>query len=267
MKKFSLLAAVLIWIGIWVGVVTTAGASDWQGHKLADTPTNFIVGYGSLINSGSRNSTASAPIPAIPVRVSASFGYIRSWNDHSLSGFTALGLRKVKPGETGMTINAVLYPVEGTDMSKFDKREGLYTRVAVPASQIEAIGWQPLPAAGQFWIYVPMRFDALGKRGPPGEDLPEPDVDHPLLQSYIDLTVEGCLEYDTDFARELLDTTVGWSRYWLNDREGLARRPWIRDAKARDVDLLLATTPAPAAFFASRAFPEMYGEHFRPGAK
>ena len=68
-------------------------------------PTSFIFGYGSLINTASRNSTATKAVPAIPVRVSAAFGFIRTWSDHSPSGFTALGLRRPDQGETAMTIN------------------------------------------------------------------------------------------------------------------------------------------------------------------
>src|SRR6202022_374398 len=97
-----------------------ARAAGWWGRKSPDAPTQFIFGYGSLINTASRNSTASAPIAAIPVRVSAAFGYVRAWNDRSPSGFTALGLRKPHPGEGASTVNGVLYPVEGDDMSKFD---------------------------------------------------------------------------------------------------------------------------------------------------
>jgi hypothetical protein len=173
-----MICAVLAGSVVCTGVVTPAGAGDWRGHKLPNIPTNFIVGFGSLINAGSRNSTASACI-AIPVRVSASFGYIRSWNERR-EGFTALGLRKAKPGESGVTINGVLYPAEGADGSLFDEREEGYVKVEVPMSQIEAVGWQRLPETGHFWIYVPVRSVAQGGQGVPGEGLPEPDVEHPL---------------------------------------------------------------------------------------
>jgi hypothetical protein len=245
---------------LWAGNVTNAFAEDWQGRHL--TSTDFIVGYGSLINSASRNSTATAPIPAIPVRVLASFGYIRTWNHPSSFFFTALGLRKAKPGESGVTINGVLYEAIGGDMPKFDEREQGYTRVEVPASQIEAVSWQRLPESGHIWIYVPVRADG---QGAPGEGLPEPDADYPLLQSYIDVVVEGALEYDAEFAREVVDTTDGWNGFWLNDRE-LARRPLVHDPKAAKVDALLRGTPKSATFFASRAFPEVYGERLRTGA-
>ena len=78
--------------------------------------------------------------------------------------------------------------------------------------------------------------------------------------------VEGGLEYGDDFAREIVDTTIGWSRFWLNDRE-FARRPQrVLDPKAAKVDDLLTSTPASAAFLPSRAFPEIYGERLRAGA-
>src|SRR3954447_4503438 len=139
-------------------VVSSGGASraeDFWGHKLEHQPTQFIFGYGSLINSASRNSTAANPTTAVPARVSAAFGYVRAWNDRSRSGFTARGLRRARPGEAGMTINGILYPAEGTDMSAFDARETGYVRVEVPHPQIEAVSWQAIPADGRIWAYVP----------------------------------------------------------------------------------------------------------------
>ncbi len=105
-------------------------ADDW-GHKLANTPTRFIFGYGSLIDTASRDATAGKPTPAIPVRVSAAFGYVRAWVDRCRCGFTALGLRRPHPGESAATINGVIYPVDGTDMTAFDGREQGYRRVAI----------------------------------------------------------------------------------------------------------------------------------------
>jgi hypothetical protein len=66
----------------------------------------------------------------------------------------------------------------------------------------------------RIWVYVPVRPD-----GAPGEGLPGPGAAYPLLQSYIDVVVEGALEYGPDYAREPIETTADWSSYWLNDRE------------------------------------------------
>jgi hypothetical protein len=259
-------AVVTLLVGVVLAatLVSTAlaGGSEWEGKKLLNLPTNFIVGYGSLINSGSRNSTATAPIAAIPVRVKAAFGYIRTWNERSrLNHWTALGLRKPRPGERAETINGVLYPVDAADLGKFDKRESGYQRVEVLPSQIETVGWQPLPAAGHFWIYVPRAV----ARGTAATFL-APDADYPVVESYVDIVVEGGLEYSPEFAREIIETTDGWSRFWLNDRE-VAHRPWVHDPRAMDVDKLLAGVPATAALLPQRAFEENWGEVARHGGK
>lgn len=257
-------SAILAGLVAWIAFPQRAAATDWQGHKLPNIPTNFIFGYGSLINSASRNSSVTTPISAIPVRVLAAFGYVRTWNDRSASGFTALGLRKIEAGQIGHTINGVLYPVEGADMSNFDVREKGYVRIEVPITEIEAVGWQRLPEAAHIWTYVPVLSVDHNGSGVPGQGLPEPDAMFPLLQSYIDVVVEGGLEYGQDFAREILETTDGWSHFWLNDRE-LARRPWVHDPRSDIVDGLLTASPAAAAEFPSRAFPEIYGERLRAG--
>jgi hypothetical protein len=249
-----------------ISVLTCATArmvfADSWGQKLPNSPTHFIFGYGSLINSASRTATATKSIPAIPARVSAAFGFRRCWNDRSPSGFTALGLCKVLRGEGGATINGVVYPVEGDDMSKFDQREEGYTRAEVPMNLIESVGWQRLPERGRIWVYVPVKPGSE-----PGSGLPEPDAAYPLLQSYIDTVVEGGLEYGEEFASEILETTDGWNRYWLNDRE-LARRPWVHDSKTGKVDALISKTAPAAAHFAERLFPEAYAVHwFVPSAK
>ncbi len=229
-----------------------AAARDWWGAKLGNQPTQFIFGYGSLINSVSRSSTAGASVPAIPVRVSAAFGYYRTWNDRSASGFTALGLSKSGSGEKPSTINGVLYAVTDDDMAKYDAREQGYARLEVPRDEIEAVSWQRLPETGTIWVYVP-----VGPNGEAGVGLPPPDAQYPLLQSYIDVVVEGGLEYGEEFARETLETTGGWTDTWLNDRE-LARRPWVRDPDSAAVDSLLASAPAAAAKLKSRLFSEPY---------
>lgn len=232
-----------------VGAVAHAHTTDFWGTRLPDQPTQFIFGYGSLINASSREATAGKPVAAIPVRVSAAFGYVRSWSDHARSGFTALGLRRLFKGEAPMTINGVIYPVVGNDMSSFDEREKGYVRVEVPRALIKAVSWQPLPAQGTVWAYVPK---VKGKA--PGEGLPAPDARFPLVESYIDVVIEGGLEYGPEFAREIIETTRDWSPYWLNDRT-LARRPWVFDKQFAKVDALLATS---APCFAQRAFSEGY---------
>ena len=245
MRRLRLLTAAILILCL----VGPARAEDFWGHKVANEPTNFIFGYGSLINTASRNSTASKPIPAIPARISSGFGYVRCWCDRSPSGFTALGLRRPRPGEEPMTINGVLYPVEGDDMGAFDLREAGYQRVEVPREQIEAASWQRLPERGKVWVYVPVH-----EGHEPGVGLPVASSEFPLLESYIDVVIEGGMEYGPDYAREIIATTTDWSDYWLNDRE-LPRRPWVFDKQYAAVDKMLTVN---APHFADRKFPEEY---------
>ena len=235
-------------------VISTAraGAEDWWGRRLPDTPTEFIFGYGSLIDAASRDATAGKSTAAIPVRVSASFGYVRTWNDRSPSGFTALGLRKPHAGEQASTINGVIYPVAQSAMKRFDEREQGYVQMEIPHDAIQPVSWQPVPAEGHIWVYVPDR-----KGDTPGVSLPEADAAFPMLQSYIDLVLAGASQYGPAFAVELIETTRDWSRYWLNDRE-LARRPWVHDPQYEDVDHLLASTAPASAAFQERMFAEPY---------
>lgn len=132
-------------------------------------------------------------------------------------------------------------------MAAFDAREQGYARVEIPRADIEAVSWRALPARGRIWVYVP---DLAGKV--PGVGLPPTDAQFPMLQSYIDVVIEGGLQYGAEFAREIIATTKDWSRYWLNDRE-LARRPWVFDAQSAAVDKLLA---AFAPHFTDRMFSE-----------
>ena len=166
----------LMALGAALFLASPAGAKDWQGAMLPDQPTQFIFGYGSLINSTSRNATVGKIVPAIPVRVSAAVGYIRAWDDRSSSGFTALGLRKPGASEKASTINGVLYPVDGDDMAKYDIRERGYRRVEVPRDDLEAMSWQLLPATGRIWVYIPVKGD-----GEPGVGLPAASAQFPLL--------------------------------------------------------------------------------------
>ena len=236
-----------------VTLVSSAQGEEFWGRKLPGQPTQFIFGYGSLINSASRNATAREPITAIPVRVSASFGYVRGWTIREPSGFTSLGLTRVGAGESGMSINGVLFPVEGNDMAAFDAREVGYVRVEVPHDMIQAASWQRLPEQGKIWVYVPA---IPGQE--PGVGLPLPSAEYPILQSYVDLVVEGGLEYGADYAREILASTADWSAYWLNDRP-LARRPWVYTKDYAVIDKFLAVS---APHFKDRLLAEPYAAKY-----
>ena len=126
----------------------------------------------------------------------------------------------------------------------------------MPLALIEAVSWQPAPHDVQVWAYVP-----IGEGGKPGEGLPPPSAAFPLLESYIDVVVDGALEFGLEYAREFVETTRDWSEFWLNDRE-LARRPWIYDKNYSEEDALLSTTAPAAEHFKDRLFSEVFAARY-----
>lgn len=243
-----------------------AAGKDFWGQRLANAPQEFLFGYGSLISGPSRTGTSGRPVPAIAARISASFGYVRSWASRfrpreGMAGFTALGIRPRGTGEEPSSINGVIFPVkDAAELAAFDAREGGYDRVELDQAHVEAIGWQGLPRIGKIWVYVPKE---TGGSGP--ADLQQPDVNFPLVQSYIDVVMQGSLDEGPDFARELLETTFDWSPFWLDDRP-IPRRAWAETPRAGAIDRLLATVEPAASQFRNRLYPELYAARHLMGA-
>jgi len=163
-------------------------------------------------------------------------GFARSWNfQHPTEQITALGLEKTEPGH-GRAINGVVVPVltkEG--MEALDEREVGYKRVEVTCDKLKPLGWPQLPHDARVWMYVPC---GRGSEQTPGVALVPASFTHPLLQSYVDVCILGCLEYSEEFAIEFINTTSGWDGPWLNDRK-LARRPWVHQPSYKVIDELL----------------------------
>jgi len=227
---------------------------------------DYVFGFGSLINTASRVSSDRDAVAAIPVRVSASVGYARSWNfQHPTEKLTALGLEKTEAG-AGRTINGVVYPVlSASGMEALDKREIGYTRVAIATGHLKPLSWQTLPDGARVWMYVPLGPAASTATLEAGEDnddearagvgLTGPSFHNPILQSYVDVCILGCLEYSEEFAREFVTSTSLWDGPWINDRQ-IPRRPWLHQPRYEEIDALLAAVIPEA--FGRRRLPEEY---------
>ena len=222
---------------------------------------NFIFGFGSIIQTASRSGTDPSVRDAAPCRISAAWGYVREWNfQASTAQICALGLRRVRPGEVGATINGVCFPAPD-DLTEFDCRENGYCRVPVATHLVVMLSWHVLPPDANVFVYVPYAPAVVSKYGcdprtgltkcsgacgpegllpseAPGLGLQPPSISYPILQTYVDVCLSGCLEYGDEFAREFIQTTFLWSPYWLNERE-LARRPWLHQKQYNKIDTLL----------------------------
>ena len=190
----------------------------------------LIVGYGSLMEDASRERTSPRAGPAHPVEVE---GFRRGWFARgSPVGFstTYLGVVEDPHGR----LNAVAYSVDAAELAATDAREASYCRARVPPAALapREQGFA-FPADAQAWIYV----------GTP-ESIAPPDARFPIVQSYVDVFLSGCLEQEerhgiAGFADECVATTSDWSASWVNDRI-FPRRPFVHQPRAHRIDALLA---------------------------
>jgi hypothetical protein len=122
----------------------------------------------------------------------------------------------------------VLYPVTEEELSSFDAREIGYGREAIAIENVELVEYLELDehydspdhkfflkavaekrSDVQIWVYVPL--------------LPSPpDEDHPIVQTYVDVILQGCLEIHKDFAKDFIEDTKGWNPQELltDDEDG-----------------------------------------------
>jgi len=238
MKKFTLLC--MVFLGALTNTIALAEAARIGDgahtgiiqdvcHPAPEPGQNqYIVGYGSLLEQASRQRTVPDAGAALPVRVR---GFRRAWIARgSPTGFSTTFLGVSADARSRM--NAVLFSVpDESAIAAMDSRENGYCRVKIGAAQITALDQSPIPA-GERWIYV----------NKPQNTAP-PSATYPIVQSYVDVFLSGCLEVGRafqleDFARECIVSTHGWSSHWVNDRI-YPRRPFIYQPNAGAIDALL----------------------------
>jgi cation transport regulator ChaC len=182
---------------------------------------NYIFGYGSLINSKSRDTTG-ATNTVLPVRIK---GLKRTWTQpiHA-DKVIALEVKESKD----CTCNGVLLEIPSEELPKFDKREAGYTRIAFPWSKIDIRDLQkPVDKSGKVWVYVKAKEQTM----PP---------EYKIIQSYVDVILSGCLEYGEEFTREFIETTYNWDSSWINDRQApIYPRALKHDLPLEQIDTLL----------------------------
>ena len=196
-----------------------------------------LLGYGSILQRQSRQRNVAFAGDPIPVRVR---GYRRGWNLRGPGvGFacTFLGVTR----DDASSINAVLVPVEEAEIPGLDRRESGYNRATVDRAEIELLIDSDAERLADSEVFV---YETITAQ--------QAAPTHPIIQSYVDICVEGCLETDRllgtgdEFTREFLRTTHGWSEHWVNDRV-FPRAPFRQAPEAGRIDRLLQER-APAEF-------------------
>lgn len=193
---------------------------------------DYIFGYGSLMEQASRTRTVPSARVAAPVIVQ---NIARGWWIHGNPvrwSITFLGAQVA----TGAQCNGVVYPVSAFELAHNDRREARYTRVQIPAADIQFLdGSSGLPAEARVWFYsVPSELRTV------------PDQQFPIVQSYLDICMNGCFEMEetyplakeVGFTEMFMAQTQDWNRYWVNDRL-YPRRPYAFVPRARQIDQAL----------------------------
>src|SRR5579872_2075774 len=141
--------------------------------------TDYVFGYGSLLERASRTRTNPDALGAWPGRVT---GYQRGWfhqfADNVGSTCTYLGAVAAK----GQTINGVVYRV--ADIEKTKERETGYTATALAASEITMLdGGEPLKIGKDANVYIFLsNADSISKTK-------EPTAKFPMVESYVDICI------------------------------------------------------------------------------
>lgn len=280
MKRFQLVAFAML--GAAVAALPQAAAATVDCHPEVDeNRPQFIVGYGSLMEEASKRRSAPNSGANHPAHVT---GFQRSWNTRgNRIGFstTYLGVDAPRPTELERRVAdssdvpemvaAVYQNLDPAGMTSVDKREAYYCRYPVGLDQVTLLdGWR-LPEHAQIWIYALKPDD----QGNPATER------WPIVQSYVDIFITGCLnlgkrvtmpigpngaadaeateaaeapsleevdERSKQFARACIQTTKGWSGYWVNDRI-YPRRAFIYQPNASDIDQILHDTAPTSELF------------------
>jgi len=191
----------------------------------------YIFGYGSLIEQASRMRTTPAAMYVLPARAP---GFARGWWARTGAvGFTTTFVGAIP--EKSSSINGVVYAVSKEELEATNEREQGYTPTDITSTvQILSGSYKP---KDKVWIYI-NKF----KKGEREKSLPT--AQFPIVQSYVDICLTGCLQIEQgfpgvgDFAREFIESTQEWSIYWENDRVHPRRAPFTVPA-AQKIDTLL----------------------------
>lgn len=220
-------------IAVLLLVALTAG-NTWPDEchpELNQEKSQYIIGYGSLMERDSKLSTEPDAGINLPVLVT---GFQRAWNTHGVYPTTYLGVTAVESAAMAAALYRDFLDADGNLAS--DARELDYCRAAVEPAKVRMLDGSVVPAGSEIWIYVTKPTS-----------LALPDSNHPIVQSYVDIFITGCLQLqervgdpDLDFVEQCILTTDGWSPHWVNDRV-YPRRPFGAQPNAFKIDHYLNT--------------------------
>lgn len=184
----------------------------------------YIFGYGSLINRHSRQLTGQTG-KAVPAVVN---GLQRQWG--KVDGRYKIAPLVAAVGEGHC--NGVLVKVGCDSLTEFDQREKGYRRIELDPMQVVVSGEATL--SDPIWAYVRVNPDA-------------PCELQPIMQTYVDTVLAGCLSISEQFAKTFVETTQGWHHPLENDRQQpkYGNLAGVLDEQLTQIDRLIADVRSP----------------------
>lgn len=205
-----------------------------------DSARNYIFGYGSLQNMESINNTISCDMqicdnaPTVRVKNLKRGWYMKMNKDNMISEpWTTLACID----KEGFTTNGMLFEITPECLEKLDEREVGYIRKQIQVHQIECICNSVSISTDSVVYYYSIDES----------DIATPSTSAPILQSYLDICLTGCIAIDMklgntryEYTVEFIQNTYDWRDmlYWINDRI-YPRRPYEHVPFARIIDAIL----------------------------
>lgn len=196
---------------------------------------HYIFGYGSLIETESRLRAAPMAKVAFPA---IAHGFQRGWYAQMPETLASISPTYLGcfPDKTAH-VNGVIYEVTEAELKATDEREMGYIRKKVEHCEEY---YQVTELEDTVWIYV---NDFPNVVPPPSV---YPSKTFPIVQSYVDICINGCLEIENSFPKakedfftiDFIRSTIGWSEFWANDRI-YPRRPFMYRKNAFAIDAIL----------------------------
>eukprot|EP00483_Globobulimina_turgida_P011628 UN11650 len=174
---------------------------------------HYIFGFGSLINTRSRNNTCKT-FDAYPIRL---HNYKRRWN--RLEGPTQpwMGIIPIK----GCTVNGVVFKANETMIKAFDARELKwgYQRKQICIENIELLT-DKITLNHKNDVIETYELPFLHQQENNKMDINSDEYKNLRLnpQCYIDIVLKGCMEYGEEFAKEFIRTMFDWRYKWKLNR-------------------------------------------------
>ena len=193
-----------------------------------ESNTQYIIGYGSLLNHDSRLRFSNLNIQPIRVRL---HGWQRCWHARSYpEQQTFVGVEQA----AGASLNGALIPTQTLTPELIEReRDYQFIEIAPDALELQpALNGKDTTALANktFWLCQP--------------NAPEwPDADFPVYQSYVDTCLAGALESgNTEGAWQFIESTIGWEHNWVDDRltPQYPRAAKLDKALIDQIDLILA---------------------------